>query len=257
MTTAIDSGADAATIIGTFEAIIQHHLRDAGDAEMTGIALGFPGPFDYKNGISFIRGLAKYEALYGIDVRKALASSLRLAPEHIRFRNDAEAAAVGEARFGAGKEYARIIGVTLGTGLGSSHVVNGEPRYKGAGIPSEGWLGAVPYQQALADDWFSTRGLFTRFREAGIIIDDLRSALKRAEAGEGAVLRVYEAFGRELGEFLQPYAEAFAAETIIVLGGVSEAFSYFAPPMQRHLPQVQRGSLGANAPLLGAAVLFM
>ena len=35
-----------------------------------------PGPFDYVKGICYIRGVAKYENLYGFNITDAIASSL-------------------------------------------------------------------------------------------------------------------------------------------------------------------------------------
>src|SRR5262245_48286298 len=42
-----------------------------------GIGLAFPGPFDYENGISLIRGLDKFESLYGLPVGKLLEEAVR------------------------------------------------------------------------------------------------------------------------------------------------------------------------------------
>jgi len=52
----IDSRADADTIFATFAAAIRQHLPDASAERLLGVAVGCPGPFDYKAGVSYIHG---------------------------------------------------------------------------------------------------------------------------------------------------------------------------------------------------------
>jgi glucokinase len=162
----IDPHGSAEAILGTFTHIIRLHRAALGPDACLGVAFGFPGPFDYPGGVCYIHNLQKYEAIYACDIRLALRQRLEDERLPIVFRNDAEAAVVGEACYGAGKAWQRVIGITLGTGLGSSQLVGGIPQISGPGIPAEGWLGAVPYRGEVADDWFSTRGLNRRMRAA-------------------------------------------------------------------------------------------
>ena len=53
----------------------------------------------------------------------------------ILFRNDAEAAINGEANYGAGQDFDSVIGITLGTVLGTAFIVNGVSVHAGQGIP--------------------------------------------------------------------------------------------------------------------------
>jgi glucokinase len=104
------SGASAAEILIILAAIIAGHLAKARD--MYRIAFAFPRPFDYEQGVCLIHNQKKYVALYGLNV----GASVR----EMRYRNDAEAAIMGEAFYGAELSYPRLIGLTLGTGLGSA-----------------------------------------------------------------------------------------------------------------------------------------
>jgi glucokinase len=108
--TRIDSQADADVILGTLAAIVNGHLAEAGAVD--GVALGVPGPFEYATGVSRILGVEKFESIYGCDVGESLRGRLNAPDLPIRFRNDAEAAIVGEARFGAGRGFHRLIGLT-------------------------------------------------------------------------------------------------------------------------------------------------
>lgn len=251
-TTPISSLGSTSEIIGTLAGIIEAYLDQAESPPQIGI--GFPGPFDYNDGVSYITGLAKYEAIYGLNIRLLLTDALHRSDLDIRFRNDAEAAIVGEAIYGAGVKYARIIGVTLGTGMGSAFVENGRCILHGRGIPENGWLYPVMFNDIRADDVFSTRGLLQRFAEADILCDDIADA----DRSDPQVQRVFAQFGADLGEFLQPFVRSFQADAVILLGGLSGAFDLFAEDIKAQLQttDVIRCKLDERAALLGAAQLF-
>jgi glucokinase len=259
----IDSLADAGAVLATMTGIIASHLA-AG--EPRGVALAFPGPFDYPGGVCLIRhtshgGGVKFGALYQLNVREALRARLSRPILPIVFRNDAEAAILGEAVHGAGRPYRRVIGITLGTGLGSAFVAGGRAQVSGPGVPENGWLYCVPFAAATADDAFSTRGLLARLDAAGLAYDDVHAATVDAatvDAGQTAELkRAFEEFGADLGIFLRPFAADFDADAVIVLGGIANAWSLFAPALQAQLPvPAIRGALGASAALIGAAELL-
>jgi glucokinase len=255
--TAINSSSDVDSILTTFAQIISTHLDKSQTSNILGVALGFPGPFDYAAGICLIEGVGKYGAIYGINMRDALRTRLGLGDLPIRFRNDAEAAVVGEARYGAGRNYPRVIGVTLGTGCGSAFLVNGVPVTSGPGVPPNGWLYPVLFRGLRADDAFSRRGLEARLRSAGVAAVDVTKAATAARAGDPAARQVFEAFGADLGTFLNSFAVAFAAEVVLVLGRIAGAIDLFGPPLRRVLSvPALPGERGPDAALLGAADLL-
>jgi glucokinase len=255
--TPIDSSGEAESILGIFAQIIGTHLGQAQTSNVIGAALGFPGPFDYGNGICLIEGVEKYGALYGVNMRAALRARLELRDLHILFRNDAEAAAVGEARYGAGRNYQRLIGVTLGTGCGSAFLVDGVPVISGPGVPPNGWLYPVLFHGLRADDVFSRRGLEVRLQSARVAAVDVAEAAAAARAGDPAARQVFEAFGADLGSFLNSHAVAFAAEAVLVLGQIAGAIDLFGPPLRQTLSvPALPGARGPDAALLGAADLL-
>jgi glucokinase len=252
--TPMDSAGSASTIVATLARAISGHLESGQPA---GVALGFPGPFDYAEGISRITGVEKFEALYGLDVRQALRERLGRPELPILFRNDAEAALVGEGRYGAGRQLGRLLGVTLGTGFGSAFVADGRAVTAGPGVPANGWLYPVLFRGQRADDCFSRRGLLARLRAAGTSWPDVKPAAAAARAGDESSRRVFEALGTDLGEFLKPFASAFGAEGVLVAGRIAGALDLFGPFVQRALPvPVLAAERGPEAPLLGAAELF-
>ena len=257
--TPIDSGGSACTILHTLAWIVHAHLAEvtASDARLLGIGLGFPGPFDYATGVSRIRGVAKFESIYGKNVAGEVQQRLPNPKLPIRFRNDAEAAITGEARYGAGQGIGRLIGLTLGTGCGSAFLVDGEPVTTGDGVPANGWLYPVPFRGEQADDVFSIRGLIARLNRSALANKNIRAAAEEARHGDSAAGAVFAQFGEDLGEFLSPFVAEFSADAVLVLGGIAHNFDLFGPSLTARLTApVHPGQLGEEAALLGAAALF-
>ena len=252
----IQSESTADVILNTLAAIINVHLNKV--KEVRGVAFGFPGPFNYEQGICLIQNQAKYDALYGLNVGEMLKKILRRPALEMKYRNDAEAAILGEALYGAGKLYPRLLGLTLGTGLGSAFIAEGVLVMEGPGVPPNGWLYSLPYRNQRADDLFSTRGLLARLRERDIYADDVASAIQSAGESRIALSESFTSFGKDLGEFLEPFISDFRADALLITGGIAEAWEYFVPSLKRSLSvPVLRGALGNRAALLGAAALYL
>ena len=255
--TPIDSSGGATGILETFAKIVRTHLGQARISNVIGVTLGFPGPFEYDAGICLIEGVEKYGSIYGVNLRDVLRDRLDLGDLPILFRNDAEAAVVGEARYGTGRDYRRLIGVTLGTGCGSAFLVDGLPVTSGPGVPPNGWLYPVLFRGIRADDVVSRRGLDSRLQAAGITDFNVKAAAAAARAGDAGGRQVFEAFGADLGSFLNSHAVAFAAEAVLVLGRIAGAMDLFGPSLRQALSvPALPGERGSEAALLGAADLL-
>jgi glucokinase len=147
-------------------------------ASIAGASLAFPGPFDYENGIS--RMQHKLHSLYGVDLKSSLATRFHWNPAQLRFLNDAAAFTLGEAGAGAAQGAQRILGITLGTGIGASfairsangvHIADSRPGNR-EGVPPGGELWNLPYSGDAApvpgagttvEDFVSTRFLRHHF----------------------------------------------------------------------------------------------
>ena len=96
--------------------IASHHL----EKQIVGIGIGVPGTLDINNGIVNYSNNLGWVDLHISDIMHETL------PYPIRLLNDANAAALGEAKFGAGKQYETIILLTLGTGVGGGIIINGK-----------------------------------------------------------------------------------------------------------------------------------
>jgi glucokinase len=216
-----------------------------------------PGPFDYERGVSHIRGLGKLDALFGVDLRERLLQDLALArAEQVRFLNDAHAFVLGEWWAGAARGHARAIGVTLGTGLGSGFLADGEIVASGPLVPPEGRVDLAPFRGRAVEDSLSSRGITAAFGGAGEVIEIAR----RAREGEADARAAFAGFGSGLGEFLDPWIVRFAPTCLVFGGSITRAWDLFggafleASRAAASLDRCAPGERVDEAPLLGAAL---
>lgn len=224
--------------------------------EITRWGVAVPGPFDYANGVSKIRGVAKLDRLYGVDLRDRLSRDLGLEPERIRFLNDAQAFVLGEWWAGAAKGHARAMGVTLGTGLGSGFLADGEIVVSGDGIPPEARLDLIPFRAGAVEDVLSSRGIVSAFGPK----TEVAEIARRAREGEPAAIAVFGGFGAALGEFLEPWVVRFAPTCLVFGGSITRAWDLFVDGFVGACPEAARldrcgpADRLDEAPLLGAAL---
>jgi glucokinase len=232
------------------DAIVAAARSVADGATHVGVAV--PGPFDYERGICTIRGVGKLDALFGVDLRSQLSGVFPAADaQAIRFLNDAEAFLLGEAAAGAARGYSRVIGVTLGTGLGSAFHVEGEIVRSGPGVPADGELHRILFRGAPVEDSLSGRGLRARF--GGDVAVERMAEL--ADDGDPLAKAVFASFGADLAEFLAPWVHEFGAECVVVGGAIARAWSHFATPLAQEIAaDVVPAARLDDAALLGAAL---
>src|SRR6187397_1253508 len=107
----VNSADTAENIIAAWASLIKEITGSSG----VRIGIAMPGPFDYELGVSYIKGLEKYESLYGKNVKDLLAAALDIPAKHIRLKNDAGCFLQGETFAGSAKGYNSAIGLTIGT----------------------------------------------------------------------------------------------------------------------------------------------
>jgi predicted NBD/HSP70 family sugar kinase len=218
-----------------------------------------PGPFDYERGISTIRGVAKLEALYGVDLRSELATALTIRADAIRFLNDADAFLLGEWWAGAARGHEVAMGITLGSGLGSAFMRGGALLQSGPGVPADARLDLVPFRGRPVEDVISRRGMLAAYRRTGREASEVVEIARRAGAGERAALETFDQLGSALGEFLAPYVERFAPSCLLFGGSIARAWPLFVDAFSRACaPAARVAMVGVaehlgEAPLLGAA----
>jgi len=215
------------------------------------IGLALPGPFDYIKGICQIKNQDKYEALYGLNVKELLARQLNISTQHIRMINDAGSFLQGEVFAGAAQGYAHAIGLTLGTGLGTS-------RFHET-LAEDANLWCSPFLDGIAEDYLSSRWFIARYHElSGVKLPGVKELMALAES-DVKVKMVFEEFGTNLGNFLVDFICRDKPAVIIMGGNIANAGHLFLDATKQVLTThhklipIKQSVLGEKAILIGAA----
>ena len=260
---AVNNQAQAVEIIAVWVEALRGAMAKISPDRIKGIGFAMPGPFDYVKGISYIRGVAKYENLYGFDITEAISKSLNVSEDFlIRYMNDASAFAVGEAWAGSASKTDRSLSITLGTGFGSAFISNRIPIVDGPEVPRLGCIYHIPYNDGIADDYFSTRGLLGRYKkQTGKELEGVKE-LAALISSDKVVDELFTDFGNKLALFLTPYLMNFRAEILVIGGNISHAYSLFGDVFENRLKkencncEVALSKLKEDAALLGSAYLL-
>ena len=238
-------------------ALVAHDLAACPRIVHVGIAM--PGPFEYATGISRLKH--KFEALYGANIGEALSQVFepKLGVVPVYFGNDATLFALGEWWAGAARGYARVLGVTLGTGLGGGFVVDGLPCYGGEGLPPNGAIWNLPYLHGIAEDAVSGRALELAYhRRTGQARSPVQIA-QTANHGDDAAQTAFLELGIHLGRILKPWVTSFQPSCLVVGGNLARAWHLFCQPLEAELRdqklEVRASTLYDAANLFGAAAL--
>lgn len=214
-----------------------------------GIAI--PGPFDYTTGIGRFRDVGKFESLDGVDVGAELAARIGH-PGGLRFVNDAAAFGLGESRWGAGAGHRRSVAITLGTGLGSAFLADGELVTAGDSVPPEGFLHLATFAGRPLEETVSTRALLASYHaRGGGSARTVAAVASLAAAGDETARAVFADTYRCLGYALAEWIERFRPSVVVVGGGITRAWALVRDPLVQGLAEAR--SQARELPVLASA----
>jgi glucokinase len=235
---------------------IREAARSITTSETCRFGVAAPGPFDYAAGVCLVAH--KLPGLYGVDLRRELGRAVGLDGGAVSFLNDAEAFLLGEWWAGAATGHARVVGITLGTGLGSAFLDGGRIVRTGPGVPADGELYRLAFRGRPVEETISREALLARYGADAKSGADVEEIAGRALAGERGARLVFEQLGADLAEFLGPTFEAFAPTCLVVGGSIAHAWELLEPALtsgfaaDRRLVVTRAANID-DAPLLGAA----
>jgi glucokinase len=233
------------------------------------VGFGFAGFFSLKK--KRILNSPNYQALNNFPLFPALSKILSVP---FSVHNDANLAAYGEYLYGSGKKARSLVFLTIGTGVGSGIILNGE-LWQG----TEGFAGELGHITVNPDGWpcncgsrgcleteVSATALVRNYREFKPTDEDLtaRDVYLRARKGDPAAARSFEKCGYFLGLGLSIVINFFNPEKIILGGGVMNSGNWLLKPTlsevkNRAIPfslascEIKKASLGNDAGFIGAA----
>jgi glucokinase len=264
---------------------VQHLLEQyPSDVNLLGIGIGAPNA-------SNTRGTIEYAPnLYWKGIVPLLEKLKQRMHVPMKVTNDANAAALGEMLFGNAKGMKDFIVITLGTGLGSGVVSNGQLVYGYDGfagefghfalMPEDGRVDGLGVKGGL-EAYVSATGLKrtimhmiskytdqSRFRD--IAFNDLHGEeiTEAAEQGDPIALKAFEYTGKILGKALANFTVFSQPEAFFLVGGLANCGKWIFEPAQKYMDhyllEVYQGKvkiLGSgmaekNAAISGAAALI-
>jgi len=249
--------ATMSTLIGeTFEEyleelynVIEKAIADSKEKfNIIGIGIGAPNGNFYKGTIEFAPNL-KWKGV--IEVTQLMSEKFGLPAV---LTNDANAAAIGEMMFGGAKGMKNFIIITLGTGLGSGIVVNGELVYGHDGFAGE--LGHVRVEKNGRLCGCGRRGCLETYASATGIkrtafeviadrnqetilskfsYDDISSfkIYEAAQNGDHLAREIFRQTGMYLGEALADFVANESPEAIFLFGGLANAGDLILEPTEK------------------------
>ena len=265
--------------------IVKEYIAAHGlEGKIAGIGLGSPGTLDVKNGIvNYANNLGWNE----LPVAKIMQEVL---PYPVRLTNDANAASLGEAKYGAGKSYETIIMLTLGTGVGGGIIINGR-LFEG----NEGKGGELGHTVVVVDGEQCScgrKGCLEAYASATALIRETKKSMRlnkrslmwkispdielvdgkvpfeAAKKGDKAANDVLDNYVKYLGEGILNYCNIFRPNVIVLSGGIANAGPFLFDKLNAYVkdrnygykstPEVKvvPAELGYDSGKIGAAALF-
>jgi glucokinase len=214
-------------------ALVLRPLLDAAAAKgrpVSGLGVSVAGFLDGARGTMV--GNANLPALCGFPLRATLEERFDLT---CRLEVDSNASTVAEYRFGAGRGSARLLGVTVGTGLGGGVIIDGQLlRYTGA---CAGDLGHIILDPRGPQCTCGGRGCLEALVASAAVSERggaraVRDVIASARRGERLALDALAETGRWLGLGLASLSPLFAPDTIVVGGGIAAAGELLLEPVR-------------------------
>ena len=238
-------------------------IMERQSGELLGIGVGSPGPLELPRGV-----LHHPPNLPGFDGLNLRAELERRVHRPVQVNSDANLAAYGEFRLGAGKTFGvhSLLALTLGTGVGCGIVLDDRIWQGMQGAAGESGHGPVDPAgppcpcgaRGCLEMYASATAIVRRARELGISAGGdngytapltASSIADLAASGDPRARQIFDEVGRALGLSLANLINALDLPLYVLCGGVVAAWPLFAPRMfavVREMSYVYRMSMPAD-----------
>ncbi len=252
-------------------------------SKFCGVGVGCPGMVDGKTGVvKYSNNLKWKDVTLAADMGSALKMPVNIA-------NDANAAALGEYKYGNGKQYKSIILFTLGTGVGGGIIIDGVMLEGHCGAGAE--VGHVVIIEDGEQCSCGRKGCMEAYSSATALIRDTKRAMEKDKAslmwkvagtlddvdgktafdaeqmGDKSAKAVLDDYAKHLAEGIVNMANVIRPEAVLLGGGVAASGDKIIKRLQKLCDEriyggklvpclITTASLGNDAGLLGAAALI-
>ena len=245
-----DTYTEVALYVAELAEAVNKVIREAGvEGAVRGIGVGAPNGNYYNGTIENAVNIA-WGGGRTIEFAKLLSEAMDGLP--VALTNDANAAAVGEMTYGAARGMKNFIMITLGTGVGSGIVINGEVVYGHDGFAGElGHVAAVRNngrfcncgKTGCLETYASATGVARTAREWLELTDEptvlrnldtiaSKDVYEAAKDGDKLALKIFEFTGKILGRSFADFIAFSAPEAIVLFGGLARAKEFLLEPIE-------------------------
>ena len=220
--------------------------------DVKSIGIGVPGLVDIKNGMVY--DVVHIPSWKEVPLKKIMQERYGVP---VFINNDANCFALGEYYFGQSTKVDSMIGLTIGTGLGSGLIIN-QKLYNGKN-GGAGEFGMVDYLDKFYE--YYAAGQF--FKNVHNVSGEL--VFEDAKKGNITALKMYDEMGAHLGNFIKILLYSLDVDLIVLGGSVRHAMPFFTKMMWQQIEtfafkkslknlEIKVSEL-QNAGVLGAAYL--
>lgn len=270
------------TTVETLSELAKEAVRRAGKRfeDVQAVGVGAPGIVDGMRGVVLSWSNFGWK---NVPLGEKLSEKLK---KPVFVLNDANAAALGEAKFGAGRDFSDSVLITLGTGVGGGIVLCGKlfEGYKGAG----GEIGHTVIRMGGRKCACGRRGCLETYVSTKALIKDTVAAAKRdkksalhglleegrkadgfllfegLKRGDECAKQVFDRYIAALGEGILNLANLIRPQAVLIGGGISAQGETLLAPLRKYvgerLPakgfaplEILSATLGNAAGIYGAA----
>ena len=239
---------------GALMALLRDALAEAGEVE--GVVAGVPGPIDYAAGAPTM--LVNIPAWEGHVSAPRLSSGLGL---DVLLANDADLAALGEHRFGAGMGFDDVAYVTVSTGVGAGVVLGGRLVRGRLSLAELGHTIIDRHEMKTVEDLGSGTALGRMAGESAAAVS------ARAQEGDADAAALFREAADALAVGVFNLVHLFSPQVVVIGGGMSQAGGLLLDPVREVLGEcpascpasrasVVRAAGGDDAGLKGAAAYW-
>ena len=264
------------------ETIEQFHK----DTAIAGIGIGIPGSFNKETGL--IINCPNLPTWGGFNLKVFMENKCHL---YVKMVNDADAAALAEAKFGVGKDFRYVLMITLGTGVGGGIVIDKQLYNGNLGMGAE--LGHMVIEIDGRECGCGRKGCFEAYGSATALIKETKKMMEihpdsllgeianelggvdarvpfLAEAkGDKYAKKVVDDYVKYLSEGLLNYCNIFRPNIIVLSGGVANEGDNLLDRVRKYMKEhhygmpkmpeveIRQATLGYDAGKIGAAALFI
>lgn len=190
--------------------------------DFAGIGIGIPGLVNAEEGI--VLNLSNIPAFQHVRLKEFIEARFS---KPVFINNDANCFALGVHKFGVGKKYKNIVGLTLGTGIGGGIVINGH-LYGGVNAAAGEWCSAT-YLDDNFERYCSSKFFLKNYGSKP------KALAKKALLGDEKAVEAFQIYGNHIGELIKHIMYSLAPDAIILGGSIRKSFPLFRESMNKTL----------------------